>query len=301
MSGGNPPPDNSDKVAQIEAQAARDAREQQAQQEAEKRSRFESSLNSAYSGSVDDARNYFISRGLDPDQYVGAIQRGATAARGRVPDLADAPGTYFDNLGATVYDQERDAARGRLQRSVNQFAPSDFATKRIASTADDATLAAILAEQRSSADQYVRNLLDRGVITNPGYAAAEKDLDTQAFGANARLNEIGNQVLETGRAGANDIANQARQGAANYELGDNFDPYSYSTQIDQSIADFFANLGGNIRSKIPASLFSTSGLAGIAGAAQGAQNTKFDPNAIAGLTANDNKDEEDQRAFLSAF
>lgn len=299
MSSSPPPPDNSVELAKLEQQAAREARELEAKQAAEARARFEGQLGSAYTGAIDDARNYFVSRGLNPDDYVGAIQRGASSARGRVPDMAAAPQTYFDNLGASVYESERGGKRAELQRAINSFAPEGFSTRRIANDSDDATLEAILQEQRGTADSYLRNLLDRGVITASGYGAGTKDLDTQSYGARARLQELGNQQLEKGRGAANTIASEARQRAANYELGDTFNPFEYSGQLDQSFADFFGNLGSNLRAAVPSGLFSTSGLANIAGAAQGAQNTNFNPAALAGVNEDDDEDEETN--FLSAF
>lgn len=303
MSSAPVPKDNSVELARIEAEQARQAREEAARVEAENRARFENSVNTSYSGAIDDARAYFLSRGLDPEEYIGAIQRGATSARNKIPDMASAPGTYFDNLGATVYDNERAAQRSTLMRNINQFAGDGFATRRISNDSDDAILEAILQEQRQSADNYLRNLLDRGVITQAGYTAGAADLDNQSYGARSRLTELGNLELERGRSAANEIANEARRRASNFELGDQFDPYEYSTQIDQAFGNFFEGLGSNIRAAVPKGLFSTSGLPGIAGAAQGAGNTKFDPSALAGIAANDDE-EDDETAnanLLSAF
>lgn len=301
MSSSPAPKDNSAEMAKIEAEAARQAREEAAKQAAEQRARFEGSVGSAYSSAIDDAKAYFISRGLNPDDYIGSIQRGATSARNRIPDLASAPGTYFDNLGATVYDTERGAKRGTLQRDINSFAPEGFATRRIANDSDDATLESILQEQRGTADSYLRNLLDRGVINASGYAAGGKDLDTQSYGARSRLQEIGNQQLEKGRGEATNVANEARSRASNYELGDSFDPFEYGGRLNDVFSNFFANLGGDIRSKVPSGLFSTSGLANIAGAGQGAQNLKFDPNAIAGVNDDEEDDNTATNNLLSAF
>lgn len=301
MSAPAAPEDKSVELANIEAQRDREAREREAAQKAEERSRFENSLNTSYSSAIDDARNYFVQRGLDPDNYIGTIQKAATAARNRVPDMAAAPGTYFDNLGATVFDQEQGGQRAQLMRAINSFAGDGFATKRIANDSDDATLEAILAEQRSNADNYIRNLLDRGVITGSGYSAAEKNLNDQSHGARARLNEVGNSELERGRSKANEIANAGRTRASNFNLGETFDPYSVSSELDAAFGDFFKNLGGNIRAAVPAELFSTSGLAGVAGAAQGAGNTAFDPMALAGIMGANDDDDEEERALLSAF
>jgi len=301
MSAPAAPKDNSVELANIEAQRAREERERLATQEQQQRQRFEGSLNSSYSSAIDDARNYFLQRGLNPDDYSSVIQRAATSARNKVPDMASAPGTYFDNLGATAFDQEQGGKRAQYLRDINGFAGDGFATKRITSDADDATLEAILQEQRQTADGYIKNLLERGVITGGGYDAATRDLENQTYGAKSRLNELGNIELEKGRSKANEIANRGKTSASNYTLGQTFDPYAISTELDSAFGDFFANLGGNLRSAIPANLFSTSGLAGVAGAGMGAQNTKFDPAALAGVFADPANDDEEERSLLSAF
>jgi hypothetical protein len=293
--------DNSDKVAQIEAQAAQQAQAAQDAKDAAARQRFTSGVDSAYNNALAQAQQYFTSRGLDPNDYMPQITATLNQERGSVPDLSDTPGTYFTGTGETAYSTARDAQRGQLQRQINQFAPSGFETRAIGDTSDDATLAAILAEQRQTADNYLRNLLDRQVINSAGYSAGESDLDNQAYGAKARLQDIGNQQLVAGRTKLSNIANTARAGAANFELGDNFDPYSYSSDINAALSDFFNNLSGNIRGAVPAGLFSTAGLANIAGAAQGAQNLKFSPAALAGVSTDKEDDEKNQLDFSNAF
>lgn len=296
MGGSSPPPDNSAEVARIEAEQARQAREEERRLAEEARARFESSLSSAYSTGIDSARNYFAGQGLNADDYIGAITQAANSARSRVPDLDQSPGTYFENLGAQIFEQEQDAQRARALRGFDTFAREGFATRRITNDTDDPFLNAILEERRAEADDYVRNLLDRGVVTQSGYDAAIAELDGQRAGANARLQDIGLAELERGRGLLRDIASTGRSAASNLRLGDIFDPYSYQGDIDAAQADFFAGLGQNLRAASPEDLFDTSGLAGIAGAAQGAQNSEFNPNALAGIGAEDDAEEDDEDA-----
>lgn len=299
MSSSPAPEDKSDKVAQIEAQAAQQAQAQQAAKDAEARARFGSNVNGAYNSALAQAQQYFTSRGLDPNEYMPQISSTLNQERSSIPDLADNPGSYFTGAGETAYGTARDAKRGVLQREIGQFAPSGFETRAIGDTSDDATLAAILQEQRQTADNYLRNLLDRGVVNSAGFQAGENDLTGQEYGAKARLQDIGNQTIQSGRSKISNIANTARSGAANYELGDNFDPYSYSNDINAALSDFFANLGGTIRGAVPQGLFTTAGLANIAGAAQGAQNLKFSPAALAGTSSD--KEDKNQIDFSNAF
>lgn len=298
MSGGSPPKDNSVELMRMEQQAAERARQQETQQKAEERQRWESTLGSAYNNSIEDATDFFSSRGLDPTQYMSAIQKGATRTRGGIPDLAAAPGSYFDNLGQSVYDRENEGRRARVMRDLNTVAPAGFETKRITNDVDDPYLDAIYEEQFANADQYIRNLLDRGVVNQSGYGAARSDLEQQGFGARSRLQELGGIELERGRGEAANMANDFRSRGSNVNLEDQFDPFELGGQLNTHFMDFFSGLGDRVRAAVPGSFFNTSGLANIAGAGQGAQNTPFNPAALAGV---EEDDEEEQRANLSAF
>ncbi len=300
MSGGSQPKDNSVELQRMEQQAAREERQRQEAKAAADRQRWEAQLGSTFNNATSEAQNYFTQRGLDPTEYLSHIQGAANKARSNVPDMAANPGSYFDNLGATVFDQLQSGQRAQYLRGINQVAPEGFQTRRITNDVDDPFIEAILQEQRASADGYLRNMLDRGVITSSGYEAGGRDLESQGYGARARLNEVSLGELERGRSELGNIANRGRTAASNFELGGSFDPYSYGTEIDNTAADFFANLGNNIRAIAPKALFSTAGLANIAGAAQGQQNLAFNPAALAGM--NDDEEETDvPRNALSAF
>lgn len=303
MCGGKAPADNSHRAAQIEAQERREAREAEERRKAEERQLFENNLSAAYSTGISGAQDYFSSQGLDPNEYIAAIQSDANSARSRVPDLDGSPGTYFENLGASTFDRLQEAERAKAQRGIDTYAREGFATNRIANDADDPFLAAIIEEQFTDSDDYIRNALDRGVITQQGYDSALEELSGQRAGANARIQDIGLAELERGRGLLRDHATTARQGASQLRLGDGFDPYSYQANIDRTQADFFANLGANLRANAPENLFDTSGLLGIAGAAQGAQNTAFDPNGVAGLLDDDEDvdDDDEDEGENSAF
>lgn len=282
--GSKAPQDNSDKVAQIEAQAQREARDAATQQEQKRQAEFDARMNSAFGSGITSADDYFTSRGLDPKQYQGDITNKANQIRGSVPNQAGDPGSYFSGLGENVFNSLQEGARGKAMRGVDQVAPRGFATDRIANTADDATLAAILGEQEASGKGYIDNLKGRGVITDSGYAAALKNLMDQKPGAQGKLTEIGNGILNTGRGDAENIANEGRTRASNLNLGDAFDPFKeIGGRLNTFFSDFFNNLGTTVRGQAPTNLFDTSGLANIAGASMGAQNVPFNPQAVAGI------------------
>lgn len=299
MCGGGPsiPPDNSAEVARIEAQQAREAREAEERRKEEQRQQFVSNLDRAFSAASQDVNSFFSSRGLDPSEYAGSISTGLQSARSRVPELDSSPGTYFDSLGQRIYDQETEALRNRSLRPFQDFASDGFAIRRISNDADDPYLNNILETQFVGGDDQIRGMLDRGVITETGYNKAMQNLQSQRAGARARLQDIGATSLETGRGSLRDIASRGRQSANQLALGMQFDPFSYQREIDDATANFFAGLGDSISALAPQDLFDTSGLAGIAGAAQGAQNTAFNPAAALGLEQDEEDDEdEDENA-----
>ena len=138
-------------------------------------------------------------------------------------------------------------------------------------------------------------------ITNSGFSAGEADLTNQGYGARAKLQEAGNNILTQGRSTIGGIANTARQAAANYNLGSTFDPFSYSNDINGAVSNFFNGLGDKLRAAVPGDLYTTAGLGGIAGAAQGAGNTAFNPNALAGLFDNGTDKKDETTNALTAF
>lgn len=290
--GGQPPKDNSAEVARIEQEAARQAREEAERKRQRDQAEFDKRLNSAFGSGLTSAEDYFTSRGLDPSQYRGAITNKANQIRSSVPNLAGDPGSYFAALGESIFGQLQEGERGKALRGINTIAPTGFANTRIQNTADDDTIAAILAEQENKARSYVDNLKSRGVVTDSGYQAALNNLLGQKPGAQSRLSEIGTGILETGRGGADNLANTFRSAASNLNLGDVFDPYSKSTDLNNYFSDFFNNLGTKLRGSAPTNLFDTSGLASLAGAAQGAGNTAFNPRALAGIFDEEEEDDE---------
>lgn len=302
--GGSAPKDNSAEVARIEAEAAREQREAEAraaeearvrkeQEEAAKLADFENRLGNAFNTGVSGAERYFQSRGVDPSLYSADILEEANQRRGSVPQLAGEVGSYFSGLGEEVYQSLTDALRGRTQRTLNEIAPEGFARSRITDTADDDIIASILAEQRGDAENYASRLRDRGVITDTGLSAALEDIGKQANRGQFTLSELGSGILEGGRGGALDIVNRGRSRASTLDLGDTFDPYAQTgTELNNYFTDFLTNLGDRFRAQAPTDLFDVSGLPVLAGAAQGAGNTAFDPKALAGLFDEEEEEED---------
>ena len=293
MSSPAPAKDNSVELAQMQQAAAEKAAAQERQDAADKATKLAALRSNAATGAKGSAESYFTEQGLVPGDYESQIQNQINQILSGISPDDPNPGAYFSNIGETAYGSAQDAQRNKYSRTLDTLFPANFETARISDTTDDPTIGAIDAEQRQSADAILRNMLARGVITDTGFTAGEAGLDKQEPGVRARLNEIGGTELATGRSKLTGIANTGRQAASTYKLGASFDPYSYGSQVDQAFADFMNNLGGSIRAKAPGNLFDTSGLASIAGAGSGAQNTKFDPNALAGVV--DSTDDEKNR------
>lgn len=291
--------DNSDDVARIEARTAREEARREELEQKRLEEAFNKNLEGSFGSAIRDAERYFRSQGLNPDDYMRDIMGSARTTRGSVPFLDANPSTYFAGLGEDVYGDLESGLRNQNLQTLRRLLPEDYAMNRIGNDADDATIEAILGEQKSEAQKYLDNLLARGVITNSGYQGGLKNLDTQSLSAKASLDEIGRTLLESGRGDIDNLILNAQDKASNLMLGDVFNPYSYRKKTNSALQDFFESLGGNIRGKAPTDLFDTSGLAGVAGASQGAQNTKFDTNALAGLFGDDDDDDDDKQAVNS--
>lgn len=295
MSAPDAPEDHSLEIAQMERQderrAARRERKDQRKEERELAELHGSARTSAESA----AEQYFISQGLDPNDYTMAIDAAINEMSGRIPRDDPNPGSYYDDIGQTVFGQEQAGSRVKAQRELDRIFAPDFENRRISGTEDDDILASILGEQRGSAEDIIDNMLKRSVITDTGASAARKDLDRQSNTAKSRLNEIGTGQIAKGRQELRDVANRGRQTASTLNLGTQFDPYSYSSETDREFDEWLSGLGGNIRGLAPTDLFSTGSLASIAGQGSGAQNTKFSPNALAGILEDDEGDDDENQ------
>lgn len=294
MSAPKAPPDNSLAIRQMEiAQENRRRAEEAAREEQRRQQLAELRTNAGVTGRT-SAQDYFRGQGVDPSQYGTQIDSLINSTLAGIGPEDPNPGSYFSNIGETAFNRAQDTARAGYGRTLDQLFAPNFETQRIPWTLDDPYLSAIEAESRATADDYIRNMLERGVITDRGYEAARSDLERQAPGVRSRLNEIGTTTLAEGQGILRDIANQARQGASTYTLGSVFDPYSFQSQADTAFDEFVRTLGDTLRGKAPQNLFSTAGLANIAGSAQGAQNLRFDPGAISGSRGGTDEEEEDK-------
>jgi hypothetical protein len=287
MSAPSPPPDNSAQVAQIQADsAAKQAAQERADALAHK-NELSQLRDSSRAAARNDANSYFSSRGLDPSQYGSDLDSYINSIYSSISPTDENPGTYFKDAGQNAYNTLEKGYQTKNQSQINQMFAPNFETQRIPFTLDDPYLSSIESEQRSSADAIIKNMLDRGVITSTGYAAAQGDLDRQAAGVKSKLNEFGTSTIAQGQQDLRNVAQNAKTTAGTLQLGQQFDPNSYQSEADRVFNEFVNGLGTNIRSKVTGNLFNTTGLAALAGAAQGAGNTVYNPAAAAGVDQED--------------
>lgn len=304
MSGGapSPPPDNS---MQVEQMREADAQRQQAAADAkaaQDKADLAALRNSSAASGTAAARAYFQQKGLDPSQYGSDINSQIASILAGISPTDPNPGAAFQDVGARIYNTETQSAQSKAQQQLNSLLPQNFEMSRVQQSNIDPFIQGIDTEQRQSADAIIQNMLARHVITPAGQAAAEAELDRQNPGVMAKLNEIGTGTLSSEQQSLRDIANQGRTAAQTLTLGQNFDPNQYGSQVDKNFSDFMANLGTTLRGKVgSANLFNTTGLAAIAGAGQGAQNTPFDPTAQQGIIDPNAQSNKNQNQGSSVF
>lgn len=274
------------------ANAARQAQEEQARRQADDERRrqeedFARRRTEAGDTGRQSAMRYFTDRGIDPSGYGGDIEAEIQRALSSVASNDPAPGAYLQDIGKTVYGNKLNASREQALRGVNQTFTPGFERSRFSDTYDDPFIDTALKGQQEKADSYITNLLKRGVVTDTGAAGARTSLAGQDSRVRDQLDELGQNVLSTGRQGLTDVANRARGAASTLDLGGSFDPSKYAAEADQYYNDFAGKFGDKFKALVPNELYDTSGLASAAGISQGGQNTQFDPQALAGLASHD--------------
>lgn len=284
------------KDKQDEKKAKEEEEERIKKEDKQKKREFNQSVGKSYKLAQGDVEDYFGNRGItDLSQYAPQIERALQEAKSSIPDLAGNVNSYFSGVPESVYNSIQDAMRTRAQTDLSKLYQPGFSSDLIGDTADDDVIANILSTQRAQADKYAKNLLDRGVVTNSGYGAIMDDLLAQEGKARGTLNDLGSGILSGERSKLEDIFNQGMFNAGNLNLGQTFNAGDYGKKIDDEFSSFLSSLGDKFNAQVPSNLFQTSGLAARGGAAQGAQNTAFDPKALAGIFDEDDQDDEDRK------
>lgn len=275
-----------------------------ADQKAEEKQQLESwqgKRDATYQGVQNDTDARLSALGINNDPSISsAIKSALGTAYSSIPDNATNVGSYFDGVYDKVTSQQRDARRTSYGSQLNTLLPTDFEQERVGDTADDSILEAILGEQFDAASADAKRLLDRGAITQEGYNANLKNLDSQKNTGRAKLTSLGNNELNSERTKLAGIANQGRAGASSYELGQTFDPTSYSNKVNSAYDNWFKGLGDTLKGLAPTDLFDTSGFSNTSGGVSGPTNSPFvgTTNALTGINAL--SDEENKKKQASA-
>lgn len=302
MCGGGDVQDNSHIVEQ---QRIAEARRQEQKQDLEDKineRKFKNQLQMFTNRGTREIDRAFTDLGLNPDDFAQVINQELVNTKQQVPDLDTNPGIYFTGIGDRAIESATDKTRTNALNTIDNFAGFNFADKKITDTVDDPFIAAILGEKKTDAEKYAENLFDRGIVTEAGLGSALQEISDSQYQAKQQLEEIGLSLLTQGRSDLETIANDARTEASNLRLGQDFDPFSFSTEIDTSANKFFETLGDALKSNTPDDLFDTNKIFQQAGRGQGAQNTTFNPFASFDPSFNDKEDEdEEEKSPFGAF
>lgn len=232
----------------------------------------------------------FTAYGVDPNNYAADIDSRLASIIAGIPAGTTDPSSYFSpHVGTKLISDLETGYRNKLYSDFDTGVTNDF----IPLTADDAFIDQLLGTQRTSADEFVSNMLKRGMINDVGAGAAKSELDRQAGLGRTRLTEIGTGLINT-QEGALDSDRAARRAQiGQLKLGAPFDVGAQSAELGKLATDFIGTLGGGLASGLGgSSLFDTSVLGAIAGKAQGAGNIKIGTGSSGGASPQDEEDDE---------
>ena len=248
------------------------------------------------------AQQYFKDQGADFAPYSGSVDQAIRQIAATLNPNETPAANTFANVGQDVYNRMLNQGRTRAQSALQPHFGTGFEQRLLPNTATDATIKSIQQEQFGEAQQYIDNLLNRGVITQPGYDKAFQNLQGQQGQVNLQLQDIGKDILAGGQQDLTDIGNTAGLAAGNLSLGAKFNTAPYLNQTAQAIQKFNQNLPAAFKTQIQGPLFDTTNLANIAGkVTQGGQNTKFEPYSLAGTAPPKQPLFEDTTGMKSVF
>lgn len=286
---------------ELDAAAAQREYERELENEQRERDQFASDLAGARTRTRSSIDDLFTRTGLDVADYDDRIASELDRAQAGITFGMNP--VFSSDIGDNILSDLRNEQIRQFQRGINEFAPEGFEQTAFASTADDAIIDAILAEQFGEASDSILRARDRGQLNDVGFDYAMSNLDQQRMAANSRLQDIGGGILEGFRGQLGDIAGNARTGAGNYDFGDTFDPEVYRTQLETRQGELGNRLEGDIRNAIGGEqFFNTDTLLQKGGINQGAQNTGLGAQSggLLGAIQERKKEEEQQRGLGTA-
>jgi hypothetical protein len=176
--------------------------------------------------------------------------------------------------------------------SLTSLLPPGFETSLAPSSLVDPYVEQAYTGARSTADEYLSNMLKRGTITPSGYSTGVSALDVQAPDIRQKYQDLGDLLISQEQAGLRGIASEG-QAAAEDVSQTSFDPSTYKSQVEKNVSDFTSGLPSayseQVSSRSPQIAFNLSNLGATTGAVQSPQGIQADPYAsnIGSATASD--------------
>jgi len=168
-------------------------------------------------------------------------------------------------------------------KQLNDTLGSGFESRYLPDTLDDPFINTALTSGRSKADEFIQNMLKRGVLNESGRGNAVKALDTQTGGITSKLNALGSALISSDRANLTNLANQKRAQAQGTPVGTEFDPTPLVNEIASTGQGYAGSFGTRFNASLPpGDLYDTSGIGAASGAVTGPQNVSYDPYAVEG-------------------
>lgn len=216
------------------------------------------------------------------DPAFRAEQQAADAAAAGAA-TAGATGTAAASNPIATGPTQGESAATALNSLLQAFGGTAGGASFVPGTLDDSAISGVFNTQRGKAQDYIGNLLKRGVVTESGQKSGLASLSGQEPGVRSRLNDVGNLLLEQERGKVRGIYNEGAQAAGQVSAGGTFDPTPYSQRAQSDVSGFAGGLSDAIAASVGGDLFDTSGLSGSSGApASGQTNLDLDPYAAPG-------------------
>lgn len=275
-----PPPDNSVQL-QRERQEYEDRRrsEEQAraeQERAEQTATFNANRDNAIAGFRSRSTQRLRDMGLDPDAYASLIENAIVNGRSAIPDRDPNPAQFFtDSLLDTQISRTQGDRRANFTRQAAGAFGDNFETGLFDDTADDPFINAVLGRQRGEATRALDLARQRGSLDQRGYDAAIARLDEMESAGRATGNTLGGGVIQGYREQLRGIGNRARDAAARYTLGGDFNLNSYTNELNSRVGDLRGRLEGDINTALDGqSFFDLGDILTRGGSAQGPVNPR---------------------------
>lgn len=224
-----------------------------------------------YTSAADRARGEinaaFTTYGADPSKYSKNIEDKLAAIIAGIPANTTDYNTFFPaDLGSKLIGDLETGYRNKLEADFESLVPKTF----FKPTTDDAAIDKILADDRVEADNFIKNMLARGQITDTGAEAARIDLDRQAGLGRTKLSEIGTGLIGTEESELGAERSKRKGNIGSLKFTDPYDTATQKSDLDKLASDFIGTLGEGLRAGLGGkAIYSTTGLPGVASKAGG--------------------------------